>query len=165
MLLHTHIDLQLTRRWFTTRSSIGELAFPIDAGRNCYILEDVARASDIKILGETCIPSGDFWVKITKSKRFDRLLPLIYNEEYYKAPDGTEYFDCVRFGSVIFTGIRMHPGNLDVDTDGCQLPGRVRLKDRVNESVLAFDPLFDKMFSMIGETGRLNYRIIHNQAA
>lgn len=166
MLLHSHVDIQLIRRWFTERTSIGELFYPPESGRNCYILEDVARAPDVKIQNVTCIPSGDYWLKITESKRFGRLLPLIFNEEYYKHPvTGVEYYDLIRFAAVIFTGVRMHPGNVDTDTDACQLPGRVRITNRVAESKLAFDPLFDKMFAQIGTAGKLNYRITHNQAA
>lgn len=166
MILHSSIDIQLTRRWFSERSTIGELFYPAKSGsRECFILEDVARAPEVKIPGVTCFASGDFYIKITESTRFKRLLPLIYNEEYYKDPvTGQEYYDLIRFGNVIFTGVRIHPGNTDADTEACQLPGIGRRKDAVYSSRDAFNPLFDKIYDQIGLTGRLNYRVINSPA-
>lgn len=165
MLTHSHVDITLTRRWFTERTSIGEFFFQQEAVRNCYILEDVARAPEVKIPEVTCIPAGDYWLKITFSQRFQRLLPLIYNEEFYKDPTGRVYYDFVHFGNVIFTGVRIHIGNFDYNTEACQLPGLNKGYNKVLNSKDAFDPLYDKIYSLIGETGKLAYRITHNQAA
>ena len=164
MILFSQPDLVLYRRWFTDRSSIGELFFSESSGlRECFILEDVARAPDIKLQDITAIPSGDYFMKITHSPRFNRLMPLIFNEEYFKNPAGKEFYDLIRFDKIIFTGVRVHKGNESVDTDACQLTGRTRAKDFVGESEKAFDPLFEKLINKIGTKGRLNYRIIHDQ--
>ena len=44
-----------------------------------------------------------------------------------------------------FEGVRIHPGNTAADTEGCLLPGRVRLGKSVGQSVLAFNDLFARI--------------------
>ena len=44
-----------------------------------------------------------------------------------------------------FKGVRIHPGNTAADTEGCLLPGRVRLGKSVGQSVLAFNDLFARI--------------------
>lgn len=169
------IDLLLIRKWFTLRSTIGELFFIDDyltqynaetnqvfAPRFCYILEDVARPSDVKIPKETCIPPGDYSVRCTMSPRFKRVLPLIYNVAFEDI-DGVKNWNIIRHGKHIWTGVRIHKGNVDADTDACQLPGLSKSKDRVSNSEDAFDPLFEKIFNKIGTNGTMRYRIIHQQ--
>lgn len=157
MIKHDRIDILLIRKWFTDRSSIGEL-FLFDQviaaqKAECFMLEDVARATGVKIAHITAIPADDYFVRITHSQRFNRLLPLIYNEADLS----------IKHGKAIFTGVRMHAGNEDKDTDACQLTGTTKSKDFVGESVKAFDALFKKLFDKIGTTGVLNYRIINLQ--
>lgn len=110
-------DFKLYRRWFSTKSTIGELMFIDPSGAEhkiCDILEDEARPDGVKIKGSTCIPAGQYEMKLTMSARFGRILPIIYN-----SPDLT-----VRSGEVKWEGIRIHPGNTDADTEGCLLPGQ-----------------------------------------
>lgn len=76
----------------------------------CFVLEDVVReiagqpVETWKIPKRTAIPAGTYEIIITMSARFKRPLPLLLN---------------VRG----FSGIRIHPGNRDVDTEGCLLAG------------------------------------------
>ncbi len=165
MIQHSEIDILLIRRWFTDRSSIGEFFFD-GQPRECFILEDVARANDVKIPKLTCIPAIDYFIKLTFSDRFGRIMPIIYNEEYYKDPTGKEYWDLIRINNIIFTGVRIHIGNFDGNTDACQLPGTSKGENAVWNSEKAFNPLFDKIDNKIRLLNRpLRYRIVHQQEA
>ena len=53
------MELRLERKWFTPKSTIGELS--IDDAFQCFTLEDVFRPGDIfqvKVPGATAIPEG-----------------------------------------------------------------------------------------------------------
>lgn len=123
------MDLELKRKWFTPESTIGELF--VNGVFECFILEDRYRPGEPKVYGKTAIPSGRYEVKITPSPRFKRDLPLLLN-----VPG--------------FEGVRIHPGNVPADTEGCLLPGKVRDTDRVLESRAAFEALFTKLKSASG---------------
>jgi hypothetical protein len=125
------MELSLKRQIFTDKSTIGSLY--VDGKFVCYCLEDMDRGINKhmvlaelhkrKVYGKTAIPTGRYQVLITQSARFKRLLPFIMN-----VPG--------------FEGIRIHPGNSDIDTHGCLLPGNKYSKDYVSESRLAFDKLY-----------------------
>lgn len=156
-------DLLLVRKWFTNRSTVGEFFFSDNMiQRAAYILEDEARPNDVKIPHYTCIPAGDYMLKLSMSNRFKRVLPLIYNVSMGEV-DGVKMWNYIQHGKHVWTGVRMHKGNSDADTDACQLPGLTRTLDHVWNSENAFDPMFDKIFSLIGTNGVLRYRIIHDQ--
>lgn len=123
------MDLELKRKWFTPESTIGELF--VNGVFECFILEDRYRPGEPKVYGKTAISSGRYEVKITPSPRFKRDLPLLL-----KVPG--------------FEGVRIHPGNVPADTEGCLLPGKVRDTDRVLESRTAFEALFTKLKSASG---------------
>ena len=130
------MNLLLHRRWLTEKSTIGELS--IDGAFECFVLEDRYRLpSEPKVYGETAIPNGRYEVRITNSPRFSAMaghpvdLPLLIGVPGYE-------------------GVRIHPGNVPADTEGCLLPGRVRGVDRVEESRLAFDALFAKLKAASG---------------
>lgn len=74
----------------------------VDGDHVCYTCEDPIR--DAKVAGDTCIPPGIYAVIVTPSMRFGRKLPLLVD-----VPG--------------FSGIRIHPGNTQADTQGCILPG------------------------------------------
>lgn len=117
--------LALVRKWFTEKTTIGSLY--VNGRFECYVLEDRYRPPpEPKVFGQTCIPCGEYVVKITPSPRFKRDLPLVLN-----VPG--------------FEGIRIHTGNKAEDTEGCLLPGLRRGVDEVRESKLAFDSLFEKL--------------------
>lgn len=96
------LNLHLVRTAALEHATLGQLF--IDGVHKWFTLEDRWRTQGIKIKGETCIPAGTYQVVITMSKRFKRMLPLLLN-----VPG--------------FEGIRIHPGNTDVDTEGCILVG------------------------------------------
>jgi hypothetical protein len=117
------MNLVLIRSRFSKRSTLGRLY--VDGKLECWTLEDAVRPGP-KVPGETAIPAGHYPVRLTYSPRFRRELPLVV-------------------GVPGFEGIRIHPGNTDVDTEGCILVGRSVGSDRVNESRLAFDALYPKL--------------------
>jgi hypothetical protein len=110
--------------------TIGSLS--IDSDFECWILEDVVRevkgqpVASWKLPGETAIPYGTYEIDITMSARFKRPLPLLLNVDGY-------------------SGIRIHPGNVAANTDGCLLPGLDWHGASVGRSQLAFDALFAKL--------------------
>lgn len=105
----------LERLTFTDESTIGELSF--DGIFTCFILEDTCR--DQKIAGKTAIPPGRYEIIRTHSPRFNKELPLLLDVPHYE-------------------GVRIHPGNTAVDTEGCLLPGLRKGDNVVYDSVKAF---------------------------
>lgn len=124
--------LKLVRENFTTESTIGRLY--ANGVFLCYILEDTNRdltqtmspeeIAKIKVHGKTCVPYGTYSVIISYSNRFKKDLPLVVS-----VPG--------------FEGIRIHPGNKAVDTEGCLLPGNIRKVNEVLESRLAWQKVFN----------------------
>jgi hypothetical protein len=123
---NNELFLVLERKWYTKKSTIGELS--IDGKFECYILEDYDRLSKArkKVYGETAIPRGTYTIRLNKSPRFKRILPLLIS-----VPG--------------FSGIRIHAGNTAKDTEGCLLPGTTRRKDFVGQSKRAFSKLYKKL--------------------
>jgi len=70
--------------------------------------------------------AGRYEVVVTFSQRFQRPLPLL-------------------LGVPHFTGVRIHPGNTDADTEGCILVGRTKGENFIGESRSAFSLLFLKL--------------------
>ena len=75
-----------------------------------YTLEDALRP--VKIKGETAIPFGFYKVTLSMSNRFGRIMPLLHD---------------VRG----FSGVRIHGGNDEHDTEGCPLLGISRNKNNI----------------------------------
>lgn len=76
-----------------------------------------------KVYGKTAIPTGEYLVTITYSNRFKKLMPLINN-----VPG--------------FSGIRIHVGNTDKDSDGCILVGKNKIVGKVIESKNTYQKLY-----------------------
>jgi len=75
---------------------------------------------------EVQIPSGTYSIEITFSPRFQRLLPLLDS-----VPGRTD--------------IRIHAGNWPRDTEGCILVGQTLGVDMISNSLLALNPLVEKI--------------------
>lgn len=120
------MNLQLQRHTFTDKSTIGSLY--VDGVFECYTLEDVVRPEGVKIKGETAIPYDEYEVIIDFSNRFQKPMPHVMNVP-------------------MFDGIRIHPGNSDVDTEGCILLGKSKSVDFIGNSREAFGAFFPKLQS------------------
>lgn len=122
------MQIELKRHWFTEKSTSGIVK--VDGTWFCFSLEDVARADGVKIPGVTCIPlpptDGKYKVILDLSTRFKKIMPHVLNVP-------------------LFSGIRIHPGNDEVSTEGCILVGCERTPDHVWRSMDAFNALFIKM--------------------
>ena len=110
--------LQLEREPSTKKSTSGRLF--VDGKFLCYTLEDVIR--DVKVYGETAIPAGEYEVRLSRSPRFQKVLP-----EVLEVPN--------------FVGIRIHAGNTAEDSHGCILVGSEQQKDKVLGSRVALEKL------------------------
>lgn len=123
-------NLNLKRKWATEKSTIGELFFDEDSVRECYTLEDKVR--EAKIDGVTAIPIGRYEVVISYSNRFQRLLPLLVNVLNY-------------------TGVRIHSGNTDKDTEGCILVGSDKGENIILQSRFAMTQFMSKLISSMSQ--------------
>jgi hypothetical protein len=113
------VELVLQRDDATPERTIGHLF--VDKQYACFTLEDCLRDRP-KVLNSTAIPAGRYRVVITRSQRFERMLPLLLD-----VPD--------------FSGIRIHAGNTDKDTSGCILVGLSRAHDSILSSQMALAEL------------------------
>lgn len=125
------MELKLKRVFFSETSTIGELY--INDVFVCHILEDKDRnltdtsLPSEKVHGRTAIPYGRYEIVLSYSARFKKILPLLVNVH-------------------LFLGIRIHPGNTSVDTEGCLLPG---IWDGKTEMVKFSRITFNKLFATI----------------
>jgi hypothetical protein len=125
----THLQLRRTR--LGNEATIGELR--INGYFECFTLEDKVRevlgqpTAQWKIQGVTAIPVGTYQVIVDMSSRFGRLMPHILD-----VPG--------------FSGIRIHRGNTDKDTEGCVLLGTTVVgEDLIAHSTEAFTAFFNKL--------------------
>lgn len=108
-------------------NTIGQLY--IEKQEKGFILEDVVRDlgpnGEGKIKGRTAIPYGLYQIILDYSSRFQRHMPHLLDVKF-------------------FSGIRIHPGNRHVDTDGCLLPGVDKTEDNraVTYSRKAYEDIY-----------------------
>lgn len=121
-------DFVLKRIQLDPDVTIGELS--LNGHHICYTCEDPER--EVKIKGETAIPRGRYKIERTWSPRFQVTMPLLLN-----VPN--------------FEGVRIHPGNTAKDTEGCILPGRVRMAKGVGESQLAYREILKWLDAIEGQ--------------
>lgn len=116
--------LTLYRQPSAAGATIGELL--VDGVHQCWTLEDVIRPPGIHIPGQTAIAPGRYRVEITMSRRFARPMPLLLD-----VPG--------------FAGVRIRPGNIAGDTEGCILVGRAKGDVWIGQSRPAFTALFRRL--------------------
>ena len=117
----------LQRKWAVKDATLGELF--LDGVFECYTCEDIVRPLGQKVPGQTAIPTGTYRVVTDWSPRFQKNMLHVLD-----VPG--------------FDGIRIHPGNTALDTDGCILVGQT--VDVVNASIgasrIAYEQLFRKLY-------------------
>lgn len=128
------------RHWFTETTTSGIVQ--VNETYFCFSLEDTARPEGVKIPKKTCIPPGKYRVIVNQSKRFNRLMPLLLDVP-------------------LFSGIRVHWGNEEVDTEGCPLVGYSRLPDKVYESKRAFEDLFKVIVEALARNEEVIWEVIN----
>ena len=101
-------------------STLGIL-FDVTAGRKflCFTLEDEAR--EVKVKGETRIPSGTYKLKLRKEGGFHGK----YTSKYGSMHKGMIHVQDVPG----FNYILWHTGNTDEHTDGCLLVGNTQTEN------------------------------------
>ena len=107
------MTIYMVRDDCTPQRTLGTMRF--EDGFVCQTLEDPVREGE-KVYGDTAIPLGTYRVTITRSKRFNKLMPLLHN-----VPN--------------FGGIRVHCGNNTDDTSGCILVGMGRNADAKSDGL------------------------------
>ena len=95
-----------------------------DTDRNLKQDMPLAGIKEIKVPGKTAIPYGRYEVGISYSNRFKKLMPIVFD-----VPG--------------FSGIRIHAGNTEAQTDGCPLVGLSRSTDTVLQSRIAYSRFFE----------------------
>jgi hypothetical protein len=116
------MNLKLERRHGTEKFTHGTLS--IDGVFFCDTIEDQEREEKIK--GQTAIPCGTYKVTVDMSIRFKRYMPLLHN-----VPN--------------FTGVRIHNGNTDKDTEGCILVGKYLYEGFITNSRDTFQELMKRI--------------------
>lgn len=113
------MELKIKRIAYREKYTIGKLS--INGEYFCDTLEDIPR--EVKVMNETCIPTGTYKVIVNMSTRFKRLMPLLLN-----VPN--------------FEGIRIHNGTNQNSTSGCILVGRNTIVGQLTDSKNTFESLF-----------------------
>lgn len=131
------MQLIVKRKWFTDKSTIGELW--VNGSFFCYTLEDTDRGliktqpiteiAQKKLFGKTAIPYGLYDLAMTFSNRFQAYMPQVLN------------VPC-------FEGIRIHAGNKPEHTEGCLLVGKTKDVDFIGESKSTFSELLKLLKSV-----------------
>ena len=138
------MKIVLQRTVFTEKSTIGQLM--VNDRFECHTLEDRDRFIEDgseKVYGETAIPRGVYHVTRTMSSRFKKVLPLLRD-----VPN--------------FTGVRIHTGNHDGNTEGCILVGEYNegTQDWVSNSREAFKKLDKQIADAIDDMETVTLEVI-----
>lgn len=116
------MEILSVRKWYTNRTTISEAFIDGSPTSICYFLEPTCRAgADPR--GIVAIPEGRYEITLYDSPRFKMKVPLLGNVP------GHSY-------------VEIHPGNFEIDTHDCLLPGITYGLDYVGASRDAFDKLF-----------------------
>jgi hypothetical protein len=141
------IDIRIIRDKFTLSSCTGKMY--VDGVYFGETLEDCSRGENVKIAGETSIPTGIYKMKLSMSARFKRLMPMIYTEP--------NEFELINKG-ISFKGIRIHGGNRAKDSHGCILIAKNRINDDLIQGSLEAE-----LTALIKEKGGIGLVSIVNQ--
>jgi Family of unknown function (DUF5675) len=109
----------------------------------CYLLED--RLNDIKEAGLTCIPSGEYQIRLNRTALMNKNYSLRFPELHQGMIE-----IC---GIPNFTAVFIHIGNTISDTRGCPLTGHYWLEAaadyQVCQSAFAYKLAYPKLLSLL----------------
>lgn len=91
-----------------------------------FSLEDQMRPEGVKVYGETAIPAGRYEIKITRSRKFKKYLPLLVDVAG-------------------FDGVRIHSLNNRKQTEGCIGVGLECAEEEIHRSREAMNKLMAKI--------------------
>lgn len=132
----------------------------IDGVKFCNVLEDTDRGltqdmplEDIqkaKVYGKTAIPTGTYKVTL------DIVSPKFSKYKQYKFCNGK----LPRLIDVPgYSGVLIHIGNTEADTDGCLLVGQNNAMGKVTNSTATFKSLYDKMLEAVNRKENITITI------
>ncbi len=140
------MNLVLKRIDFQPLRTFGRLY--VDGAYFCDVLEDtdrglradmtMAEIADTKVQGKTAIPYGTYRVTFEHSPRFKRDMLTVCNVQG-------------------FSGVRIHAGNTEEDTEGCLLLGKRQGNKLAGGSSR---PLVAKLESIIRNNGESHLQIV-----
>ena len=134
------MELILERKYRKPTYTIGKLYVVLNGVKQVIsdTLEDYDRIyfGGSKVAGKTAIPCGRYEVVLNNYS------PKFGNKEPYKTLCG----GCVPLIANVpnFSGVRIHIGNSECDTDGCPLVGKNTVVGRVTDSKATFTMLMNK---------------------
>lgn len=141
------MKLKLERRWKKETYTIGILY--VDGVRFCETCEDkdrglkqtdsLAKIKSVKVPNETAIPTGTYKV------RMDIVSPKYSKVSWFKSLCGGKMPRLMDVPG--FEGILIHTGTSALDSSGCILVGRNKIKGGLTLSRLTFSELYTKMDS------------------
>jgi hypothetical protein len=134
------MDIQLLRTFPSKESTLGCLY--VDKEPECFTLEDEYR--EVKVKGETRIPSGTYEVKFNES-----LTPL--TEKYRaKYPWFTYHLEIQNVRN--FKNVYLHVGNTDDHTEACILVGDTLTNNQNQDGFLGHSAqAFERFYKKVGE--------------
>lgn len=154
------MKLRVERRWPKATYTIGILY--IDGVRFCETCEDTDRGlkqndslsviKKKKVYGETAIPKGTYKILM------NTVSPKYANVTFYKKLCGGKM---PRLQNVPgFEGILIHPGNSALDSYGCILVGRNKVKGGLIQSRDTFSELYQKMLAAYKKGEEITIEIV-----
>lgn len=139
------MNLKLVRKYKKETYSIGILY--VDGVYFCETCEDkdrglkqtdnLAKIKAVKLPNETAIPTGVYKV------RMDIVSPKYSHIDFYKELCAGKMPRIMNVPG--FEGILIHPGSSALDSSGCVLVGRNKIKGGLTMSRLTFSELYTKM--------------------
>ena len=108
-----------------------------DRDRGLKQTDSLSKIKSVKVYGETAIPTGIYTI------RMDIVSPKYSAVAFYKQLCGGKMPRIMDVPG--FEGILIHPGNTALDSYGCVLPGRNKIKGGVTQSRDTFRALYNKM--------------------
>jgi len=133
------MKLTLKRVAFQENYTIGKLY--INDVYFCDTLEDCVR-SGAKIFGKTAINEGSYIIKLTYSNHFGKIMPELLNVKG-------------------FSGIRIHSGNDENDTQGCILVGKNLVRGKVLLSRMYYNMLYKILLNSYSSNDLITIDIVN----